>query len=349
MSTVTLEQLTALNDEIAALIRSGVPLELGLRDLARDSAGALQEISRSLAERMGAGASLPEALEAEQTRLPVAYRTVVEAGLRSGRLSTALEALSNHARELVELRRRISLALTYPLIVTVLAYLLFIVFVVNLLDRIRETYELFRIPTHWSLEFVLRCGAFCARWWWAPPLALAVVLVWWTSTGGARVLNFSGAARPLGWFPGVGRIGRMFRFANFADLLALMIEHQVPLPEALRLAGQAVGDARLARGARALADSVERGSRGIPGGGKRLGFPPFLYWALTSGQQNAGLARLLNHAGTIYRRRALSLSAWFKLTFPIGAALVIGGGVTMLYAMTLFGPLVGLWSDLGLD
>ena len=42
------EQLIALNDEIAALIRAGIPLELGLRELGGDARGALSRISLQL-------------------------------------------------------------------------------------------------------------------------------------------------------------------------------------------------------------------------------------------------------------------------------------------------------------
>lgn len=347
-TTVTLEQLTALNDEIASLIRSGVPLELGLRELSGDSTGALQDISRSLSERMIAGASLLEALHAEEQRLPAAYRTVVEAGLRSGRLSAALEALSNYARELVDLRRRITLAMTYPLIVTVLAYILFAVFMVDLLERVRETYEMLQLAPRWWLEIAFACGETVSRWWWAPPAVLAVALAWWAGTGGAFLLSFRGLARPLAWVPGVGRVSRYFRLAGFSDLVGLMVEHQVPLPEALRLSGRALCNARLERSTDELAAAIERGNGPVPDR-RQLGFPPFLFWVLTSRDQAAGLARLLAHAGNVYRRRALDLAAWFKLIFPLMAVVVVGGGVTLFYAVTMFGALLGLWNDLGLD
>ena len=45
---ITPEQLIALNDEIAALIRSGIPLELGLREFGGDAKGALGRISAEL-------------------------------------------------------------------------------------------------------------------------------------------------------------------------------------------------------------------------------------------------------------------------------------------------------------
>ncbi len=348
-TTFTIDQLVALNDEIASLVRAGVPLELGLREVGRDSAGKLQEISETLAARMSAGASLPEALRAEEARLPVAYRTVVEAGLRAGRLPAALESLSNYARELVELRRQITLALLYPLIVAALAYFLFIVVIADLVERLRETYLLFHIPIHWPLAIVVSMAETATRWWWVPPLCLGISVLWWMATGGVHILSFSGPARPLAWIPGVGLISRRFQCANFADLLALLVEHGVPLAEGLRLSADATGDAALRDRARQLAASIERGNVASASGAYRYGFPPFLFWALTHGQQAGGLARLLRHAGTIYRRRAANLANWFKVIFPIITALVIGGGVTALYALTLFGPLIRFWSDLGFD
>ncbi len=348
-SAFTIEQLIALNDEIASLVRGGVPLELGLRELGSDSTGALQEISQSLAVRMKAGASLAEALHAEGPRLPVTYRTVVEAGIRAGRLPAALEAVSNYARELVDLRRRITLALLYPFIVVVLAYLLFGLFIVQMVRRFRETYELFRLPVHWSLEMLSAVTEWVAMWWWVPPLGLVAIVIWWMTTGGARMLTFSGLARPLAWIPYVGLISRYFQYANFAELLALMVEHQVPLPEALRLTAEATGDARLQRSGRQLAESIESSEHAAGFGVRRFGFPPFLFWVLTCGQSAGGMAKLLRHAASIYRRQGVNLSHWLKIVFPIVAAVVIGGGVTILYALTLFGPLSQLWNDLGLD
>jgi len=46
--------LVALNDEIAALVRAGVPLELGLREMGVLSGGEMGDISTSLARRMQA-------------------------------------------------------------------------------------------------------------------------------------------------------------------------------------------------------------------------------------------------------------------------------------------------------
>lgn len=345
-NTVSLEQLIALNDEIAALVRAGVPLEPTLAEMGKDSGDALGTIGTVLVTHMQRGASLADALRAEEGRFPHVYRTIVEAGLRAGRLPAALEAMSDFARELAELRRQIGLALVYPLIVFGIAYGLFLVLTVDLIERFREAYETFRLPLHGSLALLIWIAKQVETWWWAPPAAVAGLIVWWISTGGAHLLSFAGPARPLAWLPGLGKIGRYFQFANFARLLALLVEHAVPLPEGMRLSADATCDRALRHAAGSMAAFIEQGGTSSPSGTPATEFPPFLDWILWQAARGENPVRLLRHAADIYRRRAVNLMNWFKLTFPMLAALILGGGITLFYALALFGPLTTFLKDL---
>ena len=53
--SLSLEHLIALNDEIAALIRAGLPLERGLLSVGSDLPGRLGEVTRQVADGMGRG------------------------------------------------------------------------------------------------------------------------------------------------------------------------------------------------------------------------------------------------------------------------------------------------------
>src|SRR4051794_25817358 len=161
---IALEDLIALNDEIAALVRAGVPLERGLLDVGGDLRGRLRAITTALGERMSRGESLPRALEAEGERLPRVYRAVVEAGLKTGRLSVALEGLTRSARGIAELRRAVGLALIYPLLVLVVAYTLFVSFVVVIAPRFVAAYQAFRLPGRGPALGMARLGEMAPYW-----------------------------------------------------------------------------------------------------------------------------------------------------------------------------------------
>ena len=90
-AAVTLDDLIALNDEMLALVRAGVPLGQGLADVGHDVRGSLARVTATLATRVERGESLPQALAASGGLFPPLYRAIVEAGIKSGRLPAALE------------------------------------------------------------------------------------------------------------------------------------------------------------------------------------------------------------------------------------------------------------------
>ena len=69
------------------------------------------------------------------------------------------------------------------------------------------------------------------------------------------------------------------RMATFAELLRLMNDHQVPMPEAVVLAADASGDRMLSRGARRIAERLESGAVLRSRSELPAEFPPLLGWS----------------------------------------------------------------------
>ena len=126
-----LADLIALNYEIVALVRAGVPLELGLRGLSGSVASRLGRLTERLADRLSNGLSLVEALEQEGPAVSPIYTAVVGAGLESGRLGEALGSLTLSAQVEQDARQRVALALVYPAIVATIGYALLVLFVMT--------------------------------------------------------------------------------------------------------------------------------------------------------------------------------------------------------------------------
>ncbi len=96
-TALSLEDLIALNQEIGALARIGAPLEPGLRAFARETPGRLGEVAAQMSERLARGESLAASTQM-LPGVPPIYASVVEAGVRAGRLPAALEGLADAAR-----------------------------------------------------------------------------------------------------------------------------------------------------------------------------------------------------------------------------------------------------------
>lgn len=335
---IAIEHLIALNDEIAALARAGLPLERGLIGVGGDLPGRLGGIATSLGARMERGASLSEALAAEGSAVPATYRAVVEAGVRSGRLAEALEGLASFARTYVELRRAIGLALLYPAIVLMMGYGLFVLFVIELIPRLREAFATLRLPLRGSIVMLQGLGDSIALWGPVLPAMVVAGFVVWLGTGRASAFEPGRIGRGLRWVPGMRAILDGATAAQFADWLALLVEHGVRWDEALELAAAATGDAGLSGAARQLAESSRRGESMESGVREARGFPPLLSWLLTVGRVQGALVPALRHAADTYRRRSARRAAVLRVTLPATLLVGVGATATLGYAMTLFVP-----------
>lgn len=341
--SLSLEQWVALNDEIGALVRSGLPLEQGLMGASGDLSGRLRSVTRALADRLERGDTLGEALAAEAAALPPVYRAVVTAGARSGRLDTALQGLADTVRQQIEMRRSLGLALIYPMIVIALAYTMFVGFITLLLPRFLETFAAFRLPSSRVLNVLARFGETAWLWWPVGPILLLLLLVAWVWSGRARAYPHGGLSL-LRWVPWMRSMARESSTAAFADLAALLLEHQVPLAEAVELASLSSGDARLIQASESLAAGARRGEAEL--GSSAGGFPPLLRWLISYGQRQGMLAPSLRQAADSYRRRALMHSQVIRTFLPILLTVIIGGSAVVFYALTLFLPFSTLMSRL---
>lgn len=344
---ISLGHLIALNDEIAALTRAGLPLERGLRDVGKDVGGGLSAAMLRLSARLDQGESLSEALAADKQGFPPIYRAVVEAGLRAGRLPAALEGLASFVRSYDDARRMIGLAFWYPMIVLVLAYCLLLLMLTQMVPRFLVTFESLEVAVPLSLQGLAAVGDTALFWGPILPLLLVAVAFWWAWTGRAASFPSSGSRSPLRWFPWMRAMIAQAEAANFAHLLSILIEQGVPYHRAILLASESSGDARLIGAGREVAAAVERGDLAAAETGAR-GIPPLLRWILIAGGGQARLAESLHQIATIYRKRAMHQAEKIKLFLPTIMLVAIGVTATLLYALTFFIPLTELLRGLAL-
>lgn len=341
-----LDELIALNEEIISLVQAGIPLELGLREMGNELPDRLGKISAELATKMEQGNTLSEAMESEGSRFPQVYRVIVEAGVKSGKLTVALEEMSNFAWELFHLRRQIGMAMVYPLIVFSLAYGLFLVFLFEILARFNSAYEVFRLGETRPMEALNFLESTMIYWALVPPLLLFLFALIWMRTGSSQLLNFKGTSRLIGWIPGVKKIASYYRYGNFAELMSLLIQQKIPFSQAIVLAAEATGDDQLVQSARLMSERHSQAQLESRGTAKAYGWPPLLTWLLTTKEHQGKLSLALKNAADMYRRKAAQHTRWFRIMFPIFTGAIIGGGTVLCYCLVLFLPFTDMLKQL---
>ena len=329
---MTLDDLIALNEEIAALVRAGVPLEVGLAELGGDLPGRLGQFASILAQRTARGESLAQAITDDAGGLPPAYRAVVEAGVRAGRLPAALEAVAASARRLAETYRITAIAAIYPLLLILVAWCGLLFFTCSLAPRLASMFLAFHVPGQQFFVVLARAGG--SAWRWGPIVPVLVLLLMAASWLGSAGVALGGTALRLGAVDGPN-----------APLLA-----HGDVPRTARPVGRKPGAAAGGGGfggacvgrsgdvalARQVAAALQTG-RTQPAKGAAA-FPPLIRWLLLAAGRDGALLPALRHAAAAYHRRARQQSDLLRLFLPIFMTIAVGGSVTALYALGLFLP-----------
>jgi general secretion pathway protein F len=336
---LTLDDLIALNGEIAALVRAGVPLEEGLAALADDLPGPVGEVAAELAQRSSRGEPLDRSIMELSGRLPPAYRGVILSGIRAGRLPAALEAVASAARRISETYRGVVIAVSYPVLVFAIVWVGLAFFCSVLAPRLAVSFPSMNLPGHRFFATLAWLGGWA--WYWGPlvpALLLLLLVMWWRACTRAATFHRNSSAWLIGGLPWMGRMLRWSRTATFLEILGLLVENQTPLGEALFLASQASGDAATSRAARKLAEAIETGR--MRADLQDPAFPPLMSWLMLAAQRQDALGPAVRNAAAVYHRRAGCQADLVRVLLPVLLTAVVGGGITAAYALILFVPYV---------
>jgi type II secretory pathway component PulF len=123
----------------------------------------------------------------------------------------------------------------------------------------------------------------------------------------------------------------------------ILVERGLPLDQALCLAGEASGDARLRAAAGRLADEIRRGSADLQIAisseeSALVEFPLLIRLALHHAGNRALLTGGLRQAATTYRERALRAAEWYAEYLPMLLTVVIGGTLTAAFTLLVLWP-----------
>ncbi len=317
---LTRREVAELVGQLEALTRSGLPLPSGLRAAGEElDSPRLRAVFLDLAARVEAGQGLDQALGSAAVRYPPHVRGLIVAGGRSGRLAEVLGEYVRAANTGEDLRRRFWRVVAYPLFALVVMTMisLFVCHLaVILLDELEDDLSVYR--SFWSKNSPrANTGGsglmLLARF--IDHRGLGVLLLGMLA-GGAAWLATRWALGParyrglLGSIPVFGPLLRFSALAEFCHLLSMLLEAEVPLPEALTMAGSGVRDAELAQTCARMGRLVAAGhplSRAVVAWPKvPAGLGELFGWSETA----RNLPGALRMAGDMFDARARSQAAF---------------------------------------
>ena len=308
--------------------------------------GRLKHVMEQIVADLRGGKTLDEALGQRKGALPPLFAAAVTAGVRTGRLPEVLATLNSHARTMADLRTMVAGALYYPLILMLLGLGLFLFVALAVAPMFQVVFDDFRIPMPAITRIAL---LLCSR----PFLYVVGPIVWivgggfffwfftrWTPVG-RRLFNRLAYSLPL-W----GVLLRSVRMASFSELLALLIEYEVPLPEASSLAGRSTTDPGLAQACAEVEQELRQGESFSVALDRQRAVPAMFTWMVAVGEPRGMLTGSLRQLGEIYRRRTVLRANLLRSVLPPFLVVVVGLGVVGFFVLGFLLPLITLITEL---
>lgn len=327
--------------QMATLARAGLPVEEILGTVARQTEKArIRNVLTAVRTRVMEGHALAPAMAAFPRVFPDLYRTTVAAGEQSGHLDLVLERLADYTESRNALRQKVSLALFYPLILTLVAIGVTVALLAFVVPEVVQVFAGIGQDLPWlTRALIATSDALRDYGLWA--LALLVVAL----SVLRRVLRHerwrNRYHRLLLRLPLIGRLARGLNTARFARTLSILAASGVPLLDALRTSGEVIGNRPMRAAVAAAAQRVREGS-GIGRALEQSGyFPPMTVHLIKSGESSGKLNEMLERAAETQERELETRIAMVVGLFePL--LIVTMGGVVLTIVLAILLPIFEL-------
>lgn len=286
------ERTSEFARQLSMLLRSGIPLVEALDILIGQFSGSFRTVVQDIRDRVSAGIPLHDAMEVHPTWFDVMYRSAVSVGQRSGRMEQALRNLSEYENERATLRTRLLTALAYPCILCVMgiAVVLFLMSYVvpQLLTILEDAGQALPAPT----RILKGLSDFLTGHWAALCGTGLVVATFFFAVlqcrGGRRWLQNLQLGLPL-----LGALIRKTLVAQFAQMMALLLQNGVSFLDALRLIRTSTNHLVLVDELAEMEAAIQRGSDIAPTLAESRIFPPLVVHVVNVGQKAGELTEML--------------------------------------------------------
>jgi len=333
--TVPLKDLAVASRQLATMVGAGVSLLRALTILAEQTEDKV--LAKALGEvrgRVEQGTALSDALAMHPTVFPPLMIHLVRAGETGGFLDAALRSVAETFEKDVKLRQTIKSAMTYPVIVLIIALLavaLMLVFIVPIFKKMFADLGS-DLPGPTQALVVLSENMF-----WIGPLVVGAGIagtLWWQRN------KHSDSVRAkldpiLAKAPVFGPLSTKLAVARFTRNLSTMISAGVPILRALDIAAETAGSWVLKSAILDIREEVRQGRSISEPMTRHAVFPPMVAQMIAVGEDAGALESMLGKVADFYEEEVAAmteqLTALIEPLMIVVLGVIIGGMVIALY------------------
>jgi type IV pilus assembly protein PilC len=338
---VKLKDLAIFSRQFATMINSGLSLIRALSILREQTENKkLGETIEDIRQKVEAGTSLSAAMAEHEKVFPKLYVAMVRAGEAAGMLDEVLLRVAAMLEADVKLRSKIKSAMTYPVIVFIMAILLSTVMLIFIVPVFADMFDDLGGQLPWLTQMLVDLSNFVTS-----PLGVLLYIglpaaLWFTykrvraNPKGRYALDVAKLRLPV-----FGPLFHKIALTRFARNLSTLLAAGVPILQALEITAETVNNGPIGVAVKDVQDSVREGESINGPLSEHEIFPPMVVQMIAVGEETGNvdgmLAKISDFYDTEIESTTESLTALME-PLMIGVIGGIVGGMVIALYMPMF-------------
>ncbi len=340
--TVKETDLVLFTRQLATMIEAGISLVQALTALYEQCDPKRQKNLRTVISdvtaRVQGGETFHEAIAKHPRVFNRLFVSMVKAGEAGGLLSEILDRLAGFLEASARLRKKVKSAMTYPVIVISIAFLITTFLIVRVVPVFGEIFKDFGASLPAPTQFLIDLSDFLrARWYF---MILGMVAAFF----GLRTFLRSTRGRQLSdkWklkLPVFGPLIHKICMSRFARTFAQLIRSGVPILEVLDIVGGTSGNHVVEESIKGVSTDVEKGDNLSVALSKKKIFPPMMLRMVAAGESTGRIDTMLEKMADFWDEEIEALlDALTSLIEPLLIVFlgVIVGGIVIAMFLPIF-------------
>jgi len=334
---ITTKDIAVFSRQLATMMKAGVPMVQAFDIVGQGHSNpSMGKLLMQIKLDVEAGGTLASALAQHPVYFDDLFVSLVDAGEQSGALETLLDKVATYKEKTEALKAKIKKAMTYPIIVLIVAVVVSAILLIFVVPTFAEMFEGFGAELPAFTLFVVGLSDWLVANVWFVVIAIAAIVF------GIKQLNQKsrafreGVDKMMLVLPAFGELTKNSAIARFARTLATMFAAGVPLVEAMASVAGAAGNSVYSKAILDIRDDIASGTtlQASLGQNKEL-FPNMLIQMVGIGEESGALDEMLDKVAEYYEEAVDdavdNLTAMMEPMIMSFLAVVIGGLVVAMY------------------
>ncbi|WP_074032843.1 type II secretion system F family protein [Exiguobacterium sp. AT1b] len=342
---VKIEHLIMYVRQFATLIRAGVPIVRATSILrVQTESKVLKKTLSQVEDDLKEGIAYSEAIKKHPRVFSNFFSSMALAGETSGNLEEALDQIGLQLQKQYDVKRKVISALTYPLVVSIVAIGVVAFLMVNVVPTFASIFGQLGGELPLITRIVVAVSDFIAAFWW---LLLAIALLgvfvftWMLKRDRERFV----IDRLLLKMPIFGPIVTKSQIALLTRSLAVLLQAAVPILTAIEITERIVSNRVIRKG---LTEAREMMAQGIPLHEplmRNSNFPPLMTQMIAVGEESGDLDSMLNEVAEFYETEVETTTDRLKsIIEPL--LIVVLASVVGVIVISIVVPMFQIYGDI---